>query len=151
MDYKQLANELILRYQEGFPLVERPFAQIAQELNESEENVRQTFLRLFEEGIISRVGPIFATKSVGHSFLAAMKCPPETIEDVAQIINSFDEVNHNYQRENEINLWFVLTGKNEEHLNQVVKEMEQKTGMQVLCFPMIRPYKIDLRAKEAVL
>ena len=39
-----------------------------------------------------------------------MAVPPEKLEVVAQTVNRFPEVNHNYEREHERNLWFVITG-----------------------------------------
>src|SRR3546814_1080044 len=34
------------------------------------------------------------------------------------------EVNHNYAREHHYNLWFVLTGPNRRHLEQILEELE---------------------------
>ena len=147
MDYKELASKLILKYQKSFPLVSRPFELIASELNIDEETVRLAFLKMQEEGIISRVGPIFGTHKVGYSFLAAVECPTDQIESVSSTINKFEEVNHNYLRENALNIWFVLTGKDKAHLDQVVQSIEVKTGLKVHRFPMVRPFKIDLSLK----
>ena len=147
MDYKELASKLILKYQKSFPLVSRPFELIASELNIDEETVRLAFLKMQEEGIISRVGPIFGTHKVGYSFLAAIECPDDQIENVSSTINKFEEVNHNYLRENSLNIWFVLTGKDQEHLDHVVHSIETETGLRVYRFPMVRPFKIDLSLK----
>lgn len=150
MDYRELAELLIHRYQTGFPLTSRPFKVIADELGLAEEQIMETFQRLLEEGLISRLGPVFTTHRVGYSFLAAMACPQEKIDSIAEFVNSFDEVNHNYEREGKLNLWFVLTGKDESHLDSVVKKIEQETGLVVHPFPMLRPFKIDLSLKGKI-
>lgn len=148
MDNRDLITSLILKYQNSFPLSERPFMTIAQELNLSEEEVQQAFINMIEEGIITRVGPVFETNKVGRSYLAAIRCPESRINEVSRIINSYPEVNHNYERENELNLWFVLTGKNEEHLESVKNEIEVRTGLIVYPFEMEKPFKIDLSLKN---
>lgn len=149
MDKRQLFRDLLDHFQSDFPIERNPFEVIAHALKYKENEVREGFKSLLEEGFISRVGPVFGTHKVGYSFLAAVKCPTERIEEVASVINSFDEVNHNYLRENELNLWFVVTGKNAESLDEVIEDLEVKIGLPVFRFPMIRPFKIDLQMKGA--
>jgi len=149
LDKRQLFRDLLDHFQSDFPIERNPFEVIAHALKYKENEVREGFKSLLEEGFISRVGPVFGTHKVGYSFLAAVKCPTERIEEVASVINSFDEVNHNYLRENELNLWFVVTGKNAESLDEVIEDLEEKIGLPVFRFPMIRPFKIDLQMKGA--
>lgn len=148
MDNKDLISTLILKYQDNFPLSERPFLTIANECGITEEEAHQAFIYMIEEKIITRVGPVFETHKVGRSYLAAMKCPINNIEEIASVVNEFSEVNHNYERENELNLWFVLTGKDEEHLSNIKNKIEEKTGLKVYPFEMEKPFKIDLRLKD---
>lgn len=147
MDKKELAALLIKLYQRDFPLSRNPYEEMARATGASAEEVQQTLAELAEKGLISRIGPVFGTHKVGYSFLAAMKCPEERIEEVAEMINTFDEVNHNYLRENELNLWFVMTGPDADHLDSAVKSLEEKSGLSVHRFPMVRPFKIDLTLK----
>lgn len=150
MEFNTLLNHLILDYQEDFPLESRPFEKIAKDLNVLEEDVRAGYQLLMDKGILSRLGPVFSTHRVGYSFLAAMKCPVERISEVSEKINSFVEVNHNYLRENELNIWFVCTGENKEALESAVRLIEEQTGLKVYPFPMKRAFKIDLRARENI-
>lgn len=150
LEFKELLNHLILGYQENFPLEARPFRKIASDLNVLEADVLKGFQFLSERGILSRLGPIFTTHRAGYSFLAAVKCPAERIEEVAQIINSYEEVNHNYLRENELNLWFVCTGKDQETLMKMVSELERKIDLKIYPFPMKQAFKIDLKAKKEI-
>lgn len=149
MDKRQLFRDLLDHFQSDFPIERNPFEKIGSVLRYSETEVREGFKKLLDEGFISRVGPVFGTHKVGYSFLAAVKCDPSRVNEVAELINSFDEVNHNYLRENELNLWFVMTGADEETLKAVVAEMEKKISLPVCCFPMVRPFKIDLKVKGA--
>ena len=103
------AFRLLNEWQRDFPLVSRPFARIAEEVGASEEAVHAAYRQMMAQGLVSRVGAVFATRRLGVSTLAALAVPPERLEAVAGLVNDYPEVNHNYQREYEFNLWFVLT------------------------------------------
>ncbi|HAF90326.1 MAG TPA: AsnC family protein, partial [Pseudomonas sp.] len=74
----------------------------------------------------------------------ALAVPTERLEQVAERINRFPEVNHNYLREHRYNLWFVLTGPDRTHLDRVLAEIEADTGLVPLDLPMQSAYRIDL-------
>ncbi len=140
----ELEKRLLNAWQKGFPLVERPYAEIARRLGISEGLVLKLLEKLTDQGLISRVGPVFTPRRVGASTLAAMAVPPEELEQVAAIVNSFDAVNHNYEREHQYNLWFVVTAPKEEELRQVLDELEARTGHPILDLPLEAQYHIDL-------
>jgi DNA-binding Lrp family transcriptional regulator len=97
--------------------------------------------------VISRIGPVFTPNRIGVSTLAAMSIAEDELECVARIISAFPEVNHNYQREHEFNLWFVVTASSEEHLAIVLHEIEQHAGHSLMSLPMLEDYFIDLGFK----
>lgn len=150
MEYKEIVQGLIDNFQNDFPLVESPYIEMAKKLNSSEEDVMSVLNKMLGDDLIGRVGPIYRTHKVGYSLLAACSCAESKIAEVAGIINAFKEVNHNYERENELNLWFVVTAKDEESVYRVCSEIEEKCSLKVLCFPMVKPYKIDLSVKEKI-
>lgn len=137
---KQLLNE----YQKGLPLTPTPYADIAEKLGTSEALVLKILERLQDLGVISRVGPVFKPKRVGTSTLAAIAVPGEQLETVAAQISAYPEVNHNYERENRYNLWFVVTAPDQERLDAVLTEMEQQTGYPILNLPLVKQFHIDL-------
>jgi len=145
----QLEKQLLNDYQQGMPLVSEPYAEMANELNHrgfsvSEQEIIDCLRALKDKGMISRVGPVFKPKSVGGSTLAALAVPEERMNEVAQIVNSFSQVNHNYEREHRFNLWFVVTASSQEEVLKVLDEIEQKTDLTVLNLPMEQDYHIDL-------
>lgn len=150
MEHKDLLNHLILDYQDDFPLISKPFHKIAEDLKVTPEQVLDGYKYLQDKQIMSRLGPIFRTHTIGHSFLAAIECPLERVAEVANIVNSFVEVNHNYLRENSLNIWFVCTGESKEHLSKIILDMESKIGLAVYQFPMKKAFKIDLKAKVPI-
>ncbi|MCW8927901.1 MAG: Lrp/AsnC family transcriptional regulator, partial [Gammaproteobacteria bacterium] len=103
-----------------------------------------TLAQLQQQGAISRVGPVFRTHSIGASTLAAMAVEPAQLEAVAAIVSGFDEVNHNYEREHALNLWFVATAPDAQHLARTLRQIEQRSGHEVIALPMLEDYHIDL-------
>ncbi len=140
----KLEQSLLNDFQQEFPLSPTPFADIAKQLGVSEEQVISKLDSLQSRGAISRVGPVFRPHAVGASTLAAMCVPEEQLEQVAEQVNSFDAVNHNYEREHKLNLWFVATAATEEQLQQVLQEITATTGIEVIALPMLEDYHIDL-------
>ncbi len=139
-----LELRLLNEYQRDLPLTATPFADMAERLGVDEATVLRLLNKLQEQGVISRVGPVFRPKRVGVSTLAAMAVPEERLDMVAALVNGYGEVNHNYEREHEFNLWFVLTAPTQEHLQQVLDEIAQRTGIAVMDLPLRRPFHIDL-------
>lgn len=143
-DYTPLQRALLNNFQQGFPLSARPYADLAQQLGVSEQEVIQTLKDLQDNKTISRVGPVFRVGSVGASTLAAMAVPAERLEEVAALVNEYDAVNHNYEREHGFNLWFVATAADDEDLQDTLRDIEQRSGLEVMYLPMLEDYHIDL-------
>ena len=139
-----LEKRLLNDFQHDLPLVSRPFAAMAERLGVSEQDVIDTLAALRERGFISRVGAVFRANTIGASTLAAMAVPEDELEKVAELVNGYREVNHNYQREHRFNLWFVVTAEDEAALRRVLDDIETRSGHAVLHLPMLADYHIDL-------
>lgn len=142
--FSKLEQRLLNEFQQGMPLTATPYADIARQLGVYETTVIETLQRLQTEGVVSRVGAVFRPNRVGASTLAAMAVPAGELEKVAAIVNEFDEVNHNYEREHRFNLWFVVVASDEDRLQQVLVEIEQRCGYPVLNLPLLNEHFIDL-------
>ena len=139
-----LEAALLDRFQRGFPLTPRPYAEIARALSAREEDVLAALGRLAARGVLSRVGAVVRPNSVGYSTLAAMAVPEDRLEEVAALVSAYDEVNHNYEREHELNLWFVVTAADVGRLRSVLAEIATRTGLEVLDLPLEESFHIDL-------
>ena len=62
-------------------------------------------------------------------------------------MSGFPEVNHNYEREHALNLWFVVTAPTTERVRQVLAEIEYRTGTAVLDLPLVEAFRLDLGFK----
>lgn len=140
----EIEKRLLNDFQDGFPLTTSPFQDIAEQLGSNEQIVMNTLEQLQSNGLISRVGPVFRPNRVGASTLAAMAVPTERLEAVAALVSGYGEVNHNYEREHDLNLWFVATAADREKLNSVISEIETRTGLEVIDLPMIEDFYINL-------
>ena len=73
-----LERRLLNRYQGGFPLHERPFDTVAQELGCASDDLIARIGAMLEDGLLSRFGPLFDASSMGGALtLAALEAPLE--------------------------------------------------------------------------
>ncbi len=146
-----LDRRIINTLQTGFPLCDEPYAELAAGLGVDERTLLQRLQRLLDERVLSRFGPLYRADRLGGAFsLAAMKVPEHEFEKVAEIVNRFPEVAHNYQREHIFNMWFVLATDSEGRVDEVNREIEKCCGLPVYNMPKLKEYFIhlDLKVEE---
>ena len=147
----ELDKKLINLLQDGFPLTPRPFETVAQQITESgleatEADVMQRIQALLDEGILSRFGPMYQAERMGGGLtLAAMIVDEEDYERVNEQVNAFAQVAHNYRREHELNMWFVLATETPEGIEDCIKEMEDITGYHVFNMPKKEEFYVGLK------
>ena len=104
-----MKQEILSRIQKKFPLVDKPFEVIANELNISENEVLEILQAEKSANIIRQTSAIFDTKRLGYtSSLVAFKVHENQIDRAVEIINSHPGVSHNYEREHDFNIWFTM-------------------------------------------
>ncbi|MBQ0832996.1 MAG: Lrp/AsnC family transcriptional regulator [Marinobacter sp.] len=136
---------LINRLQHGLPLVRRPFAAVADELSLNEQQVLDTVKKLLAEGVLTRFGPMFHAGELGGGLtLAAMRIPEVDFERVTEQVNSFDEVAHNYRREHDLNMWFVLATETQGAITNTISAIEDTTGYPVYNMPKEQEFHVHL-------
>jgi len=137
-------RRLLNDYQRDFPLEPRPFARIAGEMDLDEDEVLAMLADLQGNGTLSRIGAVVRPNTVGASTLAAMAVPAERLEAVAALVSGRPEVNHNYEREHDLNLWFVVAAADQAAVQAVLEAIETETGLPVIDLPLQTAYHIDL-------
>jgi len=135
---------LIDGYQSGFPVEERPFETVGEQLGIEADEALARVQRLLDGGIFRRFGPVLNPPVIGSSALAAITAPEDRFEECAEIVNGYDQVNHNYARDHELNMWFVVTASTREKRDAILDEIEERTDCSVLVLPMLTDYYIDL-------
>ncbi|MCK9531341.1 MAG: AsnC family transcriptional regulator [Gammaproteobacteria bacterium] len=141
----ELDRRIMNEMQHGIPICEHPFFAMAKNLGVTEDTLIGRLRRLREEGFMTRFGPLFNAERLGGGLtLAALSVPPERYDEVAGIVNSFVEVAHNYAREHELNMWFVLATETPERVGEVIAEIESLTGCRVYDFPKQEEFYVGL-------
>jgi len=135
---------LIDEYQSGFPIRERPFEAVADDLGVTESEALERVERLYDEGVFRRFGAVLNPPVIGSSTLAAVRAPADRRDEIAAVINGYRQVNHNYRRDHEYSQWFVVTAGSREKRDEILADIEQRTGCEVLNLPMLTDYYIDL-------
>ncbi len=139
-------KQLINCYQGGFPLASEPFQVIADELNSTSQEVQRTLKNLLDNGVLTRFGPLYNIEKVDGAFsLCALKVPTERFDEIAELVNSYPEVAHNYQRDHEWNMWFVLADETEQAIIKAFNQISRETGCPSLNLPKQTEFFVGLR------
>jgi DNA-binding Lrp family transcriptional regulator len=144
MKLDSIDKAILNRIQSDFPIEARPYQSIARELNLTEQQVLEHVQALKDKGIIRRIGGNFVPRKVGFvSTLCAAKVPEDQIEAFAAVVNKYSGVTHNYQRENDLNIWFTFIAPSRETIEQNLAKISRQTGVEtILNLPATKVFKI---------
>ena len=128
-------EKLIRLIQDGISLEHAPFLACASELGISENDVVSRLNSLIETQKIRRFGA-----SIGHialGFTANGMCvwdvPPERIEEAGQIMASFEDVSHCYERPRSeqwpYNMYTMIHGRSREECEAAAKKISDAVGI----------------------
>ena len=139
---KQLCNEL----QTGLPVCPRPFAHLAESLNSDEKKVLQEIEKLKGAGVIRRISALINYRALGLTgTLVAAHIPEENLQEVAEAINSLDNVSHNYLRRHYYNLWFTLQAESLKQIELTLSNLSARFGIDFHSLPVERVFKLNVR------
>lgn len=144
-EFTDVERAVINRLQTGLPLVHSPYAAVADELGISEQVLLHTLQNLLDRRILTRFGPMFHAGEMGGGLtLAAMRIPEQDFDSTTAKVNEFDEVAHNYRREHELNMWFVLATEAPDDIDRVITGIESATGYPVYNMPKKEEFHVHL-------
>ena len=140
---KKLLNDI----QWVFPLVDRPYMEIAKKHGISEEDAMRRITGLKKLGLIRQINAIFDTRRLGYkSALVAFAVKPDKLDSVADKINEHPGVSHNYERNHEYNMWFTLAVPPGSDMKQDLDMMAALDGViKYRVLPTLKLYKIGVR------
>ena len=141
-----LDRRIINTLQGGFPVSERPFLDAARTLGIGERDLIDRIENLLETGVLSRFGPMYHAERLGGGLtLAALSAPAAHFEEVAALVNAHAEVAHNYERDHELNMWFVLATERPDDIERVLAEISSETGLGVHDMRKLEEFFVGLR------
>jgi DNA-binding Lrp family transcriptional regulator len=135
---------IINRIQSNFPITSRPYLTLANELDLTEKDLLNRVSRLKKIGIIRRIGGNFVPAKLGFvSTLCAARVPADKVEHFAAVVNRYPGVTHNYQRNNEYNVWFTFISPSMEEIEANLKKIAEETEVNdILNLPATKVFKI---------
>ena len=137
-------SAILNRIQSDFPITPRPFLTVADELDLTEKEVLERVARLKADGIIRRIGGNFVPGRLGFvSTLCAARVPADKIDYFAKIVNRYPGVTHNYQRDNDYNVWFTFISPSMQEIEDNLAKIAADTGVEdILNLPATKVFKI---------
>jgi DNA-binding Lrp family transcriptional regulator len=134
----KLEQQLLAIIQDAFPLEERPYQVLAEQLGSDEQSVFAAVENLRQSGIIRRIGGVYDSKALGFiSRLCAGKVPTamtgaaddSALEKFAAVVNVIPAITHNYVRSHEYNVWFTVMAQSEAEIQKIVDEVCANTEL----------------------
>jgi siroheme decarboxylase len=136
---------ILNRIQSNFPIDSNPYGVIAGELGMTEAQVIERTRALKQAGIIRRVGGNFVPHKVGYvSTLCAARVPENQVDAFARVVNRYPGVTHNYQRNNDFNVWFTFIARSSDEIARNLEQIAAETGIDtILNLPATKVFKIN--------
>ena len=112
-----LEQHLLAIIQDAFPLEERPYKVLAEQLESDEQSVFEAVESLRNSGVIRRIGGVYDSKKLGFiSRLCAGK-------------DEIPAITHNYVRSHEYNVWFTVIAESEDEIRKIVDGLCASTDL----------------------
>jgi Transcriptional regulators len=119
---------LLAIIQDAFPLEERPYKVLAEQLKSDEQSVFEAVESLRNSGVIRRIGGVYDSKKLGFiSRLCAGKV--SDIDKFAAAVNEIPAITHNYVRSHEYNVWFTVIAESEDEIRKIVNGLCASTDL----------------------
>lgn len=126
----ELEQLLLSVVQDAFPLEERPYLVLAEQLGSDEQSVFAAVENLRQSGIIRRIGGVYDSKALGFiSRLCAGNVPESALDAFAAAVNKIPAITHNYVRSHEYNVWFTVIAQSEAEIQKIVDDVCAKTEL----------------------
>jgi len=129
-------DKLIIKaLQEDLPLCPNPYAILASQIGISEEELLAAINNYLEQGILRRLGAVLQHQQAGFNcnVLVVWQVPAAEIARTGEILASFPEVSHCYQRptypEWPYNLYSMLHAKNSQEYEEIIARISQAVGI----------------------
>ena len=141
----ELDRRIINELQGDFPVSERPYREVAEQLGTTESELITRLRCMLDDGLLTRFGPMYHAENIGGAVsLCAMKVSAARFDEVATQVNTFTEVAHNYQRDHEMNMWFVVATETPDELDAAIQNIERLTGIPVFNLPKREEFYVGL-------
>lgn len=131
----ELDKRIISIMQDEFPLVPKPYLEIANKLGIREEELLERLKKYTQSGKIRKMGAVLKHREVGYAAnaLCAWIIPEDRIEEIGKIFSKFSAVTHCYARVTRpdwpYNFYTMLHANTREQCNSIAEELAQQAGV----------------------
>lgn len=128
---------LIKAVQRGLPITSRPYAEIAKQLDTSEQDIILRLQQLMDKGAIKRYGVVVRHKELGYTAngMVVWDIPDDRVEEMGMCIGKYSSVTLSYRRPRRLpewpyNLFTMIHGSSREEVTEKVEEIVTSCGLQ---------------------
>lgn len=133
MQFDELDMALVLNTQGGMPLVSRPYLELADKLNTTEEEILRRLKIMKDLGFVRKIAATPNHYKIGYvaNAMTVWDVPDESIEEVGNYFKSLGFISHCYIRPRRLpdwpyNLFAMVHGHSKEEVNQVVAKLQEE-------------------------
>ena len=121
----------------GLPIVTHPYAEIAKQLNTTEQDVIMRLQQLMDSGAIKRYGVVVRHKELGYTAngMVVWDVPDERVDELGDCIGKYECVTLSYRRPRRLpdwsyNLFTMVHGSDRDEVSRKVAEIVDSCGLQ---------------------
>jgi len=135
MKYDSTDKEILKMLQRDIIISERPFQELSDQLNITEEEIVRRIAVMQEKGIIRRLGAVLRHQKAGYKVnaMVAWKVNPLYADEPAQKLAEYNEISHCYLRKPPDNfdypLFAMIHSRTEKQMEDLLKDISQNTGL----------------------
>ncbi len=135
MNYDKVDQDIIKMIQADLPISERPYKDLSDTINVSEQEIVERIKVLQEKGIIRRMGAILRHQKAGYTVnaMVAWKVDNEYADQAGRIMAEYKEISHCYFREVPetfpFPLFTMIHARTEEQLVSLIDNIANSTGL----------------------
>ncbi len=128
-------KEIIARLSRDIPAGKEPFKALAGELSLGEEELLRKINEWKEKGIIRRFGAILNHRAAGYeeNAMVVWRVPGERSRKVGEVMASFPEVSHCYERIAQAgwpyNLFTMIHGRTRAECEKIAEDISKDVGV----------------------
>ncbi len=128
---------LIKAVERGLPVTSRPYAEIAKQLDSTEQDVISRLQHLMDNGAIKRYGVVVRHKELGYTAngMVVWDVPDDRVEELGMCIGKYSCVTLSYRRPRRLpdwsyNLFTMVHGSDREEVTRKVAEIVDSCSLQ---------------------
>lgn len=135
----EVDDALIAAIENGLPLCSRPYAEIARQLQISEQEVMARLVSMKQQGVIKRLGVVVRHRELGYRANAMLvwDVPDERVSELGRCLSQYDFITLCYRRPRVLpdwpyNLFCMIHGKSREDVLERIDWLIEQCQLQTL-------------------